>query len=78
MAGNRRGGRLAAMQNKRKYGADFYARIGRLGGKAGNTGGFASDVVGRDGLTGRQRARTQGAIGGSISRKRRIKLSQVK
>ena len=42
MAGTLSGGRKAAKTNIKKHGKDFYANIGRLGGKAGNTGGFAS------------------------------------
>ena len=63
MAGTARGGRLAAMKNKKKYGSDFYKRIGQKGGKAGHTGGFAA------GDEGRKRASMYGAIGGSISRR---------
>jgi hypothetical protein len=65
MSGTARGGRLAAKKNKQKHGADFYARIGRMGGKRGHTGGFAA------GDEGRKRASYWGSIGGSISRRRR-------
>lgn len=64
MAGTIRGGRLAARKNKQRHGADFYARIGRMGGRKGHTGGFAA------GDEGRKRASYYGAIGGSISRRR--------
>ena len=63
MAGTARGGRLAAMKNKKKYGSDFYKRIGQKGGRSGHTGGFAA------GDEGRKRASVYGAIGGSISRR---------
>lgn len=33
MSGSRDGGRKAAETNKKKYGKDFYANIGRKGGK---------------------------------------------
>ncbi len=69
MAGTKMGGAKAASTNKTKYGKDFYARIGAMGGKLGKTGGFASGVVGKDGLTGRQRAALAGANGGRISRR---------
>ncbi|HVS58989.1 MAG TPA: hypothetical protein VHD60_04650 [Candidatus Saccharimonadales bacterium] len=69
MAGTQAGGKAAAAKNKAKYGGDFYARIGSMGGKLGRTGGFASDKVGADGLTGRQRAAIAGAAGGRISRR---------
>lgn len=33
MAGTIEGGRKAAETNKRKHGADFYSRLGKVGGK---------------------------------------------
>ena len=69
MAGTRAGGAKAFQTNVAKYGTDFYARIGAMGGKLGKTGGFASAKVGKDGLTGRERARLAGATGGRISRR---------
>ena len=60
MAGTKNGGKAAASTNKTKYGADFYARIGAMGGKKGTTGGFAAN---------RELARTAGAKGGRISRR---------
>lgn len=60
MAGTKVGGRAAAATNKAKYGPDFYARIGAIGGKKGTTGGFAAN---------RELARKAGAIGGKISRR---------
>lgn len=69
MAGTKNGGRRAAATNKERHGKDFYARIGARGGKNGHTRGFASDVVGKDGLTGAQRAKIAGAIGGRKSKR---------
>ena len=63
MAGTAAGGRLAAQKNKHKHGADFYARIGRMGGQRITSGGFAA------GKEGRERARHFGSIGGSVSRR---------
>lgn len=60
MAGTKTGGKAAASTNKSKYGADFYARIGAMGGKKGTTGGFAAN---------RELARIAGAKGGRISRR---------
>lgn len=60
MAGTKTGGKSAAATNKAKYGADFYARIGSMGGKKGHTGGFAAN---------RELARAAGAKGGRISRR---------
>lgn len=70
MPGTREGAAKAVLTNKKKHGEDFYKRIGKKGGRNGTTGGFASDKVGEDGLTGRQRAVLAGAIGGHISRRR--------
>lgn len=63
MAGTKAGGKAAAETNKKKYGPDFYAKIGAQGGKLGKTGGFAA------GEAGRERARIYGAIGGKISKR---------
>lgn len=64
MAGTVSGGRRAARKNMKKYGSDFYAKIGAKGGKKGKTGGFAA------GKEGRERARKWGAVGGQISRRK--------
>lgn len=71
MAGTKEGGLRARETNLKKYGKDFYGKIGRMGGMNGNTGGFKSPKVGKDGLTGRQRASVVGVIGGKKSRRRR-------
>lgn len=42
MAGTKEGGIKARATNYEKYGKDFYARIGQLGGRNGHTGGFAA------------------------------------
>lgn len=41
ISGTPQGGRKAAKTNREKHGNDFYERIGAIGGKASNTGGFA-------------------------------------
>jgi uncharacterized protein len=64
MAGTARGGRMAAATNKKRYGKDFYKKIGAKGGHNGTTGGFAA------GDEGRKRASYYGSIGGSVSRRR--------
>lgn len=61
-----------------RYGHDYYAKIGARGGANGTTGGFASELVGKDGLTGRERARKMGVIGGTISRRGPAKKSMVR
>lgn len=43
MAGTKEGAQKAAAINKQRYGEDFYARIGAIGGKKSNTGGFYAD-----------------------------------
>lgn len=60
MAGTKAGGRAAAETNKKRYGGDFYAKIGAVGGKKGRTGGFYAN---------RELARIAGAKGGRISRR---------
>lgn len=73
MSGTRKGGLKAANTNKEKHGKDFYKEIGRKGGKAGNTGGFASKKIGKDGLTGPERAKVWGAIAGHIGKRKAAK-----
>lgn len=50
---------------------------GSKGGSLGTTGGFASDIVGDDGLTGPQRARIAGEVGGRTSRRGKPVSKQV-
>lgn len=64
MAGNREGGKKAALKNKQLHGEDFYQRIGRRGGKNGHTGGFASNP---------ELAREAGRKGGKKSRRGKSK-----
>ena len=70
MSGNKIGGQKAAAKNlaRNPY---FYAMIGSEGGRNSTTGGFACDKVGKDGLTGPERARISGAKGGAISRRKK-------
>lgn len=63
MSGNKIGGRKARDANIRKYGEDFYKRIGRKGGQNCTTGGFYAN---------RELARIAGAKGGSISRRGKV------
>lgn len=62
MSGTIDGGRAAAETNKRRYGEDFYSRIGTVGGKKGTTGGFWAN---------RELAREAGRKGGLISKRRK-------
>lgn len=66
MAGTKAGGKKAAATNKAKYGRDFYAEIGRKGGRNGNTGGFAANPA---------LAKIAGRKGGQISRRGKAKKS---
>ena len=71
MAGNKAGAQKAAKTIKQRHGEDFYRRIGHIGGSAtpSQPRGFASQVVGKDGLTGLERARIAGSKGGTKSRR---------
>lgn len=60
MPGTIEGGRKAAATNKKKYGKEFYANIGRKGGRNGHTGGFAANP---------ELAREAGRKGGKISKR---------
>lgn len=64
MSGTVSGGKKAGVTNKELYGPDYYARIGRIGGKLGRTGGFFAN---------RELARVAGAKGGRISKRRAAK-----
>lgn len=78
MSGTTEGGRKAAAANKARYGEDFYKRIAAKGGRAGHNGGFGSEKVGKDGLTGRERSRIAGAKGGRKSTRKGIKNGEGK
>ena len=43
MSGTKIGGQKARKTNMERHGADFYSRIGAIGGRNGHTGGFASN-----------------------------------
>ena len=61
MAGTKAGGLKAAKKNLARD-PNFYAKIGRKGGKNGKTGGFAANPA---------LARIAGAKGGKISRRKK-------
>lgn len=60
MAQTKDGAKLAAQTLRQKYGEDYYKKIGKMGGKAGTTGGFYAN---------RDLASQAGAKGGRISRR---------
>lgn len=68
MAGTKAGGLKAAATNIERYGKDFYKEMGRKGGKAGNTGGFATNP---------ELAKIAGRKGGLISRRGKAKTALV-
>ena len=68
MPGTKIGGKKAVQTTKERHGEDFYTKIGVLGGSKSRGGGFGSDKVGKDGLTGHERARLAGMKGGKASR----------
>lgn len=69
MSGTVSGGRKAAKTNMERYGKDYYAKMGKKGGENSRNGGFACKKKGKDGLTGPERAKKVGQIGGLISRR---------
>lgn len=64
MAGTKAGGRKCRDTNLRKYGADYYKRMGSKGGKWCGPKGFALDP---------ERAKTAGRKGGLISKRGKAK-----
>ena len=62
MSGNREGGKKPSVTNKKKYGDDFYKRIGRQGGSKSHpeTRAFATNP---------ELAKVAGAKGGKISKR---------
>ena len=68
MAGTKIGGQKAAETNKAKHGPDFYAQIGRKGGRNGHTGGFAANP---------ELAKIAGAKGGRKSKRGKAKPKET-
>ena len=77
MSGTVSGGKKAAKKTKELHGEDFYRNIGRKGGKRSTAGGFASQKVGKDGLTGAERAKLAGAKGGHKSRRKPRSVQEI-
>lgn len=78
MGGTIAGGIKARATNYKKYGKDFYREIGRKGGSRSTNGGFASQKVGKDGLTGQQRAQIAGKKGGLKSKRTGVRNGEGK
>lgn len=64
MSGTHIGGIKTSKTNKKKHGPDFYARIGRMGGRARVPKGFALD---------KDLASRAGRIGGTLSKRGKAK-----
>lgn len=62
MPGTTNGGKKAAATNKKRYGKNFYVRIGAKGGRMSSSGGFAANP---------ELAREAGRLGGLKSRKKK-------
>ena len=60
MSGTKVGGSKARETNRAKYGSDYYAQIGRIGGHNGHTGGFAANT---------ELAKEAGRLGGLRSKR---------
>jgi general stress protein YciG len=60
MAGTTEGGQSARDTNTKRYGPDYYRRIGAIGGRKGTTGGFYAN---------RELAREAGQRGGRKSKR---------
>lgn len=63
MSGTTLGGSKAAETNKKRYGKEFYVRIGAMGGQKSRGGGFAKNP---------ELARIAGARGGRASSRRKV------
>lgn len=77
MSGTVAGGLKAKKTIMERHGSDWYKKIGRIGGRNGHDGGFASPYVGKDGLTGAQRAQLAGSKGGKISKRGKARKNVV-
>jgi len=62
MAGTQEGGIAAAETNKLRYGMDYYARIGAMGGKVQTQKGFA--------LMSPEERKKWGTVGGALGRRK--------
>ena len=69
MSGTVEGGKKAAKKNLERYGADFYVKNGRKGGRNGTTGGFAANL---------ELAKIAGKKGGKLSSRLGIKNGEGK
>lgn len=68
MSGTREGGKHAAETNRERYGENYYAELGRVGGRACVPKGFAANP---------ELARIAGAKGGAISRRNKNEAKET-
>lgn len=78
MSGTKAGGLKAKLTNLERHGENFYKNIGKKGGQNGHTGGFKTSLRDKNGLTGFERARIYGRIGGMKSRRTGVKNGEGK
>lgn len=73
MSGTKAGAAKAAATTKSRHGADFYMNIGKIGGKLGHTGGFATKALcGRSIVTGlHTKPQCAGTKGGRYGKRRK-------
>lgn len=69
MAGTLAGGRKLSATIRAKYGENFWKERGAIGGRNSNNGGFATEKLNKNGLTGLEQARLSGAKGGRKSKR---------
>jgi hypothetical protein len=68
MAGSKASGKKAAETIRKRYGADYYAKVGAMGGRQT----YESGKLFMNGFAGhRELARVVGARGGRVSRRRK-------
>lgn len=78
MSGTKAGGLKAKLTNLERHGEGFYKTIGKKGGQNGHTGGFKTNLRDKNGLTGFERAKIYGRIGGMKSRRTGVKNGEGK
>lgn len=74
MSGTADGGKRAAATNKKRYGADFYRRLGLKGAEAYRERMKQGIAQPRGFALNRELARVAGQYGGRISRRRKAKV----
>lgn len=73
MVGTKAGALKTKQTLYEKYGKDYYVNMGRIGGKLGHTGGFAT--TNKNGV--HMLAKLAGAKGGKISKRGKAKKYEI-